>query len=339
MASRNLTEVFLIMRNNATQSKNMYSDNRDPDTEHLLRRPLRDTEEGMEMRDDHGAPPMWIDKLEEVQYTMSKIKPKLDELGTLHMRHLQRPTMDDHCEEEALIEDASTEISKLIASTHRHIQCIRSSLGHGNRLEQRLTQNVVTCLLLQLQEITFRFRNSQNTYLRQMTSREERSNVFFETPDFTTIDLEEPPRETTVETFDNFLKPKPAAFVDESDEQIDEYFQQPVSSRLTHQQLLLFEEENTKLIEQREQEVSKVVRSIVDLHDIFKDLANMVQEQGTVLDRIDYNVETTQSKVSEGLRQLQRAEMYQRKNRKMMCILILAGVTLLMLLALIFIKL
>uniref|UniRef100_A0A1B0GLL2 Putative snare protein tlg2/syntaxin 16 n=1 Tax=Lutzomyia longipalpis TaxID=7200 RepID=A0A1B0GLL2_LUTLO len=280
MASRNLTEVFLIMRNNATQSKNMYSDNRDSEGENLLRRSLRDTEEGLEMRDDHGAPPMWIDKLEEAQYTMSKIKPKLDELTTLHMRHLQRPTLDDHCEEEVLIEDASTEISKLIASTHRHIQCIRSSLGHGNRLEQRLTQNVVTCLLLQLQDITFRFRNSQNTYLRQMASREERSNVFFETQDFTTIDLE-PPRETTVESFDNFLKPKPTV-LEESDEQIDEYFQQPVSSRLTQQQLLLFEEDNTKIIEQREQEVSRIVRSIVDLHDIFKDLGGMVQEQGTI---------------------------------------------------------
>lgn len=202
-------------------------------------------------------------------------------------------------------------------------------------MEQCLTQNVVTCLLLQLQDNTFRFRNSQNTYLKQLALREERSNVFFDKQDFITIDLDVP-RETTVESFDNFLKPKP---MEESDEQIDEYFQQPVTSRLTQQQLLYLEEDNTKIIEQREQEVSKIVRSIVDLHDIFKDLAGMVQEQGTILDRIDYNVETTQSHVSEGLRQLQRAEMYQRKNRKMICILILAGVTLFMLLALIFTKL
>lgn len=60
-----------------------------------------------------------------------RIKPKLDELGSLHARHLLRPTLDDRCEEEQLIEDLSQEISKLISSTHRHIQCIRSSLGHG----------------------------------------------------------------------------------------------------------------------------------------------------------------------------------------------------------------
>lgn len=60
-----------------------------------------------------------------------RIKPKLDELRSLHARHLLRPSLDDRCEEEELIENLSQTISKLIASTHRHIQCIRSSLGQG----------------------------------------------------------------------------------------------------------------------------------------------------------------------------------------------------------------
>lgn len=61
-----------------------------------------------------------------------RIKPKLDELGSLHARHLLRPSLDDRCEEEELIENLSQHISKLISSTHRHIQCIRSSLGQGD---------------------------------------------------------------------------------------------------------------------------------------------------------------------------------------------------------------
>lgn len=60
-----------------------------------------------------------------------RIKPKLDELGSLHARHLLRPSLDDKCEEEELIENLSQHISKLISSTHRHIQYIRSSLGQG----------------------------------------------------------------------------------------------------------------------------------------------------------------------------------------------------------------
>lgn len=238
-------------------------------------------------------------------------------------------------------------------STHRHIQCIRSSLGHGNKLEQRLTKNVVTCMLNGLQDISNRYRQSQSNYLKQLSSREARSNVFFETPDFTTIDLNDKSDDgaaggkqpnDAVETFDNFLVPSKLSagnsggYMYDTDEQIDQYFQQPVTSKMTQKQLLLFEEENTKMAEHREQEVTKIVKSIVDLNDIFKDLASMVQEQGTVLDRIDYNVEQTQTRVTEGYKQLQKAEVYQRKNRKMYCILVLASITLLMMILLIIMK-
>lgn len=323
----------------------MYDDDRrGGDSEKLLKRTLHDAEEGLELSNDCGAPPVWLDKLEEAQYTISKIKPKLDELGSLHARHLLRPTLDDRCEEEELIEELSQEISKLICSTHRHIQCIRSSIGNGNKIEQRLTKSVETALLNALQDISTRYRSSQSNYLKQLNSREARSNIFFETTDFTTIDLNDDAQSAqlndAVESFDNFLKPKQnnTNYLNDTDEQIDEYFQKPVTSRMTQQQLLLFEEENTKMAEHREQEVTKIVKSIVDLNDIFKDLASMVQEQGTVLDRIDYNVEQTQTRVTEGYKQLQMAEMYQRKNRKMYCIMVLAGVTLFMLILLIFTK-
>ncbi|KAL1115174.1 hypothetical protein AAG570_007205 [Ranatra chinensis] len=51
---------------------------------------------------------------------------------------------------------------------------------------------------------------------------------------------------------------------------------------------------------------------------------------GTVLDRIDYNIEAAQVEVGQGLRQLQRASHYQRSNRKMVCIVALGVVTSLM---------
>lgn len=205
-----------------------------------------------------------------------------------------------------------------------------------------------------LQEVTYRFRGSQSNYLKKLNSREARSNAFFETPDFTTIDLNDTSAmnftNNAVDSFDNFLKPTATTsmgmtsnntdYFEQSDEQIDEYFQKSISQsgRMTQQQLLLFEEENTKMAEHREKEVIKIVQSIADLHDIFKDLGQMVQEQGTVLDRIDFNVEQTQTRVTEGYKQLQRAEMYQRKNRKMYCILILASVTLFMMVLLIVAK-
>ena len=272
-----------------------------------------------------------------------RIRPKLDELTSLQARHLLKPGLDESSDEEQQIELVSAELTKLISSTHRHIQCIRSSLNVGHKKQQLLTQNVVLYLLNELQDVTQRFRTSQNDYLRELNQREARSNAFFDHGGaFSDIDLGNG-GETSgqVDSFDNFLNPNGTVRARSSaqlqDEEIDEYFQKPVAGRLmTDQQLLLFEEENTRLIESREREVSKIVKSIMDLHDIFKDLAGMVQEQGTVLDRIDYNVEATQSRVADGLKQLAKAEAYQKKNRKMFIILVEAGLVLFLLLVLLF---
>lgn len=119
------------------------------------------------------------------------------------------------------------------------------------------------------------------------------------------------------------------------DDNLDNMFEKPA---LNQKQLLLMQEENTKMVEEREQEVNKIVKSIVDLNEIFKDLGNMVHDQGTILDRIDYNIEQTQVQVHEGFKQLQKAERYQRKNRKMHCILILAVMVVAMFFLLIIVK-
>lgn len=64
----------------------------------------------------------------------------------------------------------------------------------------------------------------------------------------------------------------------------------------------------------------------------------MVADQGTVLDRIDYNIEQTQVKVHHGLVHLQKAEGYQKKNRKMMCIVALAATVIVLIIILIIVK-
>lgn len=119
------------------------------------------------------------------------------------------------------------------------------------------------------------------------------------------------------------------------DENLEGSFQK---QNLNQKQLLLMQEENTKMVAEREEEVNKIVKSIVDLNDIFKDLAHMVNEQGTVLDRIDYNIEQTQVQVHEGYKQLQKAERYQRQNRKMHCIMILAVTVIVLVILLIIVK-
>ena len=74
--------------------------------------------------------------------------------------------------------------------------------------------------------------------------------------------------------------------------------------------------------------------------DIFCDfyLQYILVFQGTILDRIDYNVEHASVQVEKGLQQLQKAEKYQKKNRKMLCIVILAVIIILLMIILIAVK-
>ena len=47
------------------------------------------------------------------------------------------------------------------------------------------------------------------------------------------------------------------------------------------------------MISEREREILEIAKSINELALLFKDLQMMVIDQGTVLDRIDYNIEQT----------------------------------------------
>ena len=44
-------------------------------------------------------------------------------------------------------------------------------------------------------------------------------------------------------------------------------------------------------VAKRDREINSIVESIEELSQIFKELAVLVIDQGTVLDRIDYNME------------------------------------------------
>lgn len=216
---------------------------------------------------------------------------------------------------------------------------INHNVFSGNKTEQKIATNVVLALVATLRDLSETFRSAQANYLKSLTSREERSNAYFDLPNFEELNLNDSdllPGLTTNQTDLLFSLPSTSGTQKNfTDEPQNESYQ---VQKQVQKQMLLQQEENTKMVAEREEEVNKIVRSIVDLNDIFKDLGHMVHEQGTILDRIDYNIEQTQVSVQEGYKQLQKAERYQKKNRKMHCILILAVTIVVLVLVLIIVK-
>lgn len=94
----------------------------------------------------------------------------------------------------------------------------------------------------------------------ELNSREERSKQYFDTP----LDAD-------------FRSPL-SWEVDSELHNIDEMFGASAAHRTQHQ-LVQLEQDNTEMVARREKEVGSIVRSIVDLNDVFKDLAHMVVDQ------------------------------------------------------------
>ncbi|XP_060639965.2 syntaxin-12 [Anolis sagrei] len=81
-------------------------------------------------------------------------------------------------------------------------------------------------------------------------------------------------------------------------------------------------EQDLELIKERETAIRKIEADILDVNQIFKDLAMMIHDQGDMIDSIEANVENAEVHVENANDQLQRAAYYQKKSRKKICILI-----------------
>ncbi|XP_070600651.1 syntaxin-16 isoform X2 [Erythrolamprus reginae] len=303
MATRRLTDAYLLLRNNAIQSRQLLAEQLADDRMALVSGISLDPEAAICV--SKRLSPKWIDGIEEIQYEISRIKQKMKELASLHDKHLNRPTLDDSSEEEHAIEITTQEITQLFHRCQRAVQGLHSKSRSCTDQECRLLKNVVYSLAQSLQDLSTSFRHGQSDYLKRMKNREERSKHFFGTS---------------------------VSLMDDGEEDTTLY-----DRGFTDDQLVLVEQ-NTILVEEREREIRQIIQSITELNEIFRDLGAMVVEQGTVLDRIDYNVEQSCIKTEEGLKQLHKAEHYQKKNRKMLIILTLFVIVIILIIVLIAVK-
>ncbi|RUS71451.1 hypothetical protein EGW08_020782 [Elysia chlorotica] len=69
-------------------------------------------------------------------------------------------------------------------------------------------------------------------------------------------------------------------------------------------------------IEARHNDIMKLETSIRDLHDMFMDMAMLVESQGEMIDRIEYNVEQAVDYIETAKMDTKKAVKYQSKARR-----------------------
>jgi t-SNARE complex subunit (syntaxin) len=95
---------------------------------------------------------------------------------------------------------------------------------------------------------------------------------------------------------------------------------------LNLKELQTIEEESVfqnAIIAEREEGIKQIEKTVLEVNEIFRDVANLVQEQGQMIDNIESNIEVSVSDVSQGVEEIKKASDYQKRSRTKLCCLTL----------------
>ncbi|KAK2740650.1 hypothetical protein FQN57_006019 [Myotisia sp. PD_48] len=265
-------------------------------------------------------PPRWMDVQDEVTDYLQDIAQKSSRLDKLHQKHVLPGFGDEDVrrEEEHLIEQLTQDITRGFHGCQRSIQRIevmareaREQAGDRNQAEETMAKNLQISLAARVQEASAGFRKKQSIYLKKLRNIDGMTSPIDRAP-------------TPVQN--PYMDPS----LIESD--ADKSYSQSTLLQTTHQRQL---GSNDAVIMQREREINDIAKGIIELSDIFRDLQSMIIDQGTMLDRIDYNVDRMNIDVKAADKELKVATNYQRRTTKrkilLLLILLVAGMFILLL--------
>eukprot|EP00128_Syssomonas_multiformis_P014591 Colp12_sorted_trinity150504_noHs@15059 len=308
MAFRSRTPLFQQFRSAAVarraQFPRAWED--DSDKKKLIQTQDPESQKLIPHSNKDSLPPVWIDTVEEVQADVARIKTRIRELSQLHEKHVKRPNLDDNADEEHTIEIMTQQITNMIKENEKKVKALTTDDG-ASQSQLKMCKNIKSALALEIQDISGNFRKIQASYLKGLRAREDRSKQF------------------------SFGDKSDYTFLD--DDVIDEY----VEKGFTDEQMQQLHE-NEMAVSQREHEILQIAKSINELAEIFKQLSELIIDQGTVLDRIDFNIEQTLESVTKGTEEVAKSEKLQGKTTKKLMIIILFLCVILMIFLLIFAK-
>lgn len=227
---------------------------------------------------------------DDVHGILSEIKVKVNRLEVLHRKN-SLPGFDDRTGDEKLISDMTYDITQDL----HHCQGMLKKLDRqsGDAAQDKMQQNAKIALATKVQEASTVFRKLQSNYLKALKRNEGSMDPIFQST-------------TASNTHDEDVSLSKMAL-----QQSQQLIEEDDQSTSNHH------------IRQREREIAQIAEGIIELAEIFNDLQTMVIDQGTLLDRIDYNIENMAVNVKEADKELIKGAVYQKRTNKCKIILLL----------------
>ncbi len=167
---------------------------------------------------------------------------------------------------------------------------IKGNDGNSLSEEEKIVRlNVMRGMANKIRNESKNFRLMQKDFLYRLKERDASGNEFFDQDQINGVDIED-----------------------------------IVEGKLSQDQIESLNEIR-KHADEREKEIIRIAQSVNELAAMFKELSVLIVEQGSILDRIDYNIEQAQVKVAAGKKEVVKADEYSKASakRSLFCIFLL----------------
>jgi len=235
-----------------------------------------------------SVPPVWEGVQNDIQGFMDAVRQKISKLQQLQAAQFLVEIEDSPVQEQQRVEVATKEVSRLLGEVQKRVQQMGVLAKRATGEEATIIRNLQTAYAQQLTELTQTFRTAQRNYLTSIRKRDAKFRDSFTT--------------TTGAEDDDVLEYEDKGFTDD---------------QMAHMQA------TERDVSIRDKQIRKIYSSIVELNEMTKDLAMLIVDQGTILDRIDYNIENASYETEAAVQELDKAATYQKKARTKLFILIL----------------
>eukprot|EP00475_Leptophrys_vorax_P018903 TRINITY_DN2580_c0_g1_i7.p1 TRINITY_DN2580_c0_g1~~TRINITY_DN2580_c0_g1_i7.p1 ORF type:complete len:251 (-),score=59.94 TRINITY_DN2580_c0_g1_i7:74-826(-) len=221
-------------------------------------------------------------------------------LRRLHADRLKVTFAKDEAAQDQRIDTLAGQITMLLKRCENRVKQIAIKGGEGGKQlsseEVTVRLNVMRGMADKIRTQSRTFRNMQGDFLMKLRKRDESNNEFFSS------------------TEDDQLSGVP----------LEEILENGLSQAQIDQM------ENLKRdADLREKEIIRIAQSINELATMFRELSVLIVEQGSILDRIDYNIDQAQVKVAKGKEELVVANKHSEASgkRSLICIgILLVGI-------------
>lgn len=234
-------------------------------------------------------PPIWVDLVDQVDDDVKNVKKLMKDLTALHGERVSSVfDRGDMGSRDREIQDKTDLITKKL----RHAEKVLKDIGKAEEPGKEVTDSDVKVrtaiqmsMAKKIQELSMEFRKQQKTYLADVQRQKGGGDN----------------QQFGLELKDDFSM---------------------VDTGFNAQQMAVMQNLEG-IVNERDEEIQKIAKSIEELSNIFKELSVLIIDQGTILDRIDYNMEQTVEHVKEGIQELEQAEELQKSARATKCIIAL----------------